>query len=73
MVLIILSDNSSNIDTEVLINLLGFANIMLKGGNNYVQVTIYEFVKNYPKSEILFFKFNQIIKRQIEYIEEKEK
>lgn len=34
MVLIILSDNSSNLDSDVLISLLTFANLMLEGGNN---------------------------------------
>jgi hypothetical protein len=33
MVLIILSDNSSSVDSDVLENLLVFANIMLDNGN----------------------------------------
>lgn len=34
MVLSILSDQNSNLDPELLISLLEFANMMLEGGNN---------------------------------------
>ena len=43
---------------------------MLQGGNKTVQQTIFKFLSTYSKSEILFYKFNNIIKKQIEFIEE---
>jgi archaellum biogenesis ATPase FlaH len=41
MVLIILSDNQSQVDSDILINILIFANIMIEGGNKNVQQTIF--------------------------------
>jgi inositol 1,4,5-triphosphate receptor type 1 len=43
---------------------------MIEGGNKNVQTTIFNFLSTNNKSEVLFFKFNNIIKKQIEFIEE---
>lgn len=72
MILSVISENK-NLDIDLLINYLLFGNKMLEGGNKYVQQTIYEFFLNNPKSEMLFYQFNLIIKRQIIYLETKSK
>lgn len=68
MVLTVLSENSKNLDMDLIEQFLLFINNLLEGGNHRVQVTIYEFFCNYSKSEVLFQKFNTIIRRQIDKI-----
>lgn len=53
MVLTVISE-STQLDYELLRNLLMFMNSMLSGGNIKVQKTIFEFMKTYPKSEVIF-------------------
>lgn len=54
MVLTVLSENSKNLDMDLIEQFLLFINNLLEGGNHRVQVTIYEFFCNYSKSEVLF-------------------
>ncbi|EGR32738.1 MIR domain protein [Ichthyophthirius multifiliis] len=71
MVLTVISENSKHLDSELIIHFISFVNCLLDGGNNAVQKTIYNFFINYQKSEVLFFKFSQIIRNQIKIIEQR--
>ncbi|KAL4438400.1 hypothetical protein ABPG74_009439 [Tetrahymena malaccensis] len=73
MVLIILSEYSHNLDGQLYIDFVSFLNTLLKGGNSRVQKTVYDFFVNQPKSEIIFMKFSQFIRKQIDYIEQEAK
>ncbi|CAD8068825.1 unnamed protein product [Paramecium sonneborni] len=72
MVLTVLSE-SINLDSEMLRNFLLFINSLLSGGNNKVQRTIFEFMKTYPKSEVIFSRLNNVIQAQIKQITMKAK
>ncbi|CAD8059333.1 unnamed protein product [Paramecium primaurelia] len=67
MVLTVLSE-STILDGEMLRNFLIFINTLLSGGNNKVQKTIFEFMKTYPKSEVIFSRLNNVIQAQIKQI-----
>lgn len=54
MVLLVLSENSKNLDKKMLMIFLIFMNTMLEGGNIQVQRTIFEFMMNYSQSEMIF-------------------
>lgn len=60
MVLTVLSE-STTLDSEMLRHFLMFINTLLSGGNNKVQKTISEFMKTYPKSEVIFSRLNNVI------------
>ncbi|CAD8132784.1 unnamed protein product [Paramecium pentaurelia] len=67
MVLTVLSE-STTLDSEMLRHFLMFINTLLSGGNNKVQKTISEFMKTYPKSEVIFSRLNNVIQAQIKQI-----
>jgi len=54
MVLFVISEDHPNLDGDLLINFLLFINVMLEGGNEKVQKTIYEFCVQNTKSELIF-------------------
>lgn len=53
----------------MIINYLSFANALLEGGNISIQSTIYSFFMSYEKSEVIFARFNAIIRKQIRFTE----
>lgn len=69
MVLYVLSRHSKAMDNDLLLNFLHLGTTMLEGGNKSVQKTIYEYFSNNQKSEIIFQRFEQIIRKQISNIE----
>ncbi|KAL4462524.1 hypothetical protein ABPG74_000354 [Tetrahymena malaccensis] len=71
MILMVLSQNNRHLDNELIIHYLSFANTLLEGGNNQIQNTIYSFFMSYQKSEVIFSRFNSIIRKQIRNIEHK--
>lgn len=73
MVLIVLSESQALLDNETLTHFVMFLNSLLDEGNHEVQKTIFEFFTTYAKSEVIFQRFNLIIKNQIESITQKAK
>ncbi|EGR30673.1 MIR domain protein [Ichthyophthirius multifiliis] len=73
MVLYVISENHKNLDSEMLIQFLNFVNTLLEGGNVKVQKTLFEFYTTHQKSEVIFKRFNHIIRKQITIIEQKAK
>jgi hypothetical protein len=71
MVLYVLSENTKNLDGDLLIQFLKFSNSLLDGGNQRIQKTIYEFCISNQSSELIFKRFYDIIKKQIESIQQK--
>ncbi|CAD8103545.1 unnamed protein product [Paramecium sonneborni] len=67
MVLTVISE-STTLESEMLRHFLMFINTLLSGGNNKVQKTISEFIKTYPKSEVIFSRLNNVIQAQIKQI-----
>ena len=63
MVLFVISENSKNLDGDLLINFLYFINQLLEGGNIKIQTTIYEFCITNSKSELIFQKLFSYIKK----------
>ena len=47
MIMLVLSEINENLDSELLMSYMNFANSLLDGGNNKVQVSIYEFLTSY--------------------------
>ncbi|EAR98945.2 MIR domain protein (macronuclear) [Tetrahymena thermophila SB210] len=69
MTLYVISENHKNLDSELLSEFIKFLCTLLNGGNKRVQKTIYEFYISHQKSEMIFKRFDNIIRKQISSIE----
>ena len=67
MVLTVLS-NSIPLDMETMNHFLLLGIELLKGGNNKVQKSIYNYFITFPKSEYIFAKFFNIIQNQVNHL-----
>lgn len=63
MALYVISENHKNLDSELLSEFLEFLNTLLSGGNIHVQKTIYEYYMSHQKSEMIFKRFDQIVRK----------
>jgi hypothetical protein len=63
MALYVISENHKNLDSELLSEFLEFLNTLLSGGNIHVQKTIFEYYMSHQKSEMIFKRFDHIVRK----------